>query len=319
MRIPTLVLTLASLIFLGIFTQSCSNEELFDNRSFDIESKISSSEMGIDDFKNWFNSQQIEIGFVEKDRIDWDNAEIKLMPDGKSTKVSFAIYQCKNSSGNDSIRELHIAYVRNIFMGGVMAFSFNSKKRAYVEQYDLKGQLEREWMYYAPKQVFSLLKIYPNGASQVRLKLRSEDEGCPGETEKPNSATPSTIDGNPNSEAYNCHYYVWGPYQETGDPLFDEACIEPGYPKWNNWPIIAGSGWSEVSTPQVGDRWVSFTDDIVNGENLPWHSAKIIEVTNGKVTKVEAKCGYGGIWTYDPECDKYVGYTTNMLKYYREQ
>jgi len=87
MRIPTLVLTLASLIFLGIFTQSCSNEELFDNRSFDIESKISSSEMGIDDFKNWFNSQQIEIGFVEKDRLNWDNAEIKLMPDGKTRKL----------------------------------------------------------------------------------------------------------------------------------------------------------------------------------------------------------------------------------------
>ena len=91
-----------------------------------------------------------------------------------------------------------------------MAFSFNSKKRAYVEQYDLKGQLEREWMYYAPKQVFSLLKIYPDGASQVRLKLRSEDDGYPGETEKPNSTTPYTIDGNPNSEAYICHYLYGG-------------------------------------------------------------------------------------------------------------
>jgi hypothetical protein len=307
-RIFRVGIALLSLVVASVFMQGCSSSE--EEANF-----IDHSELETADFRNWFNSQQIESGLVEKNGLNWDNAEIKLMPDGKSKKVTFIIYQGENSLGNDSIRELHIAYVRNSFMGGIMAFSYSSKVRARVEQYDLKDQLEREWAYYVPKQVFSLLKIYPNRGSIVRLKLGSENDGCPGEIEIANSATPYiNNDGTSNPDAFNCHAYIWGPLQPT-DPNYAIA-NEPGYPLWNNWPNIADSGWSEVSTPQVGDRWVSFTDDIVNGENLPWHSARVVEVINGKVTKVEAKCGDGGIWIYDPECNKYVGYTTNILKYY---
>jgi len=236
------------------------------------------------------------------------------MPDGKSTKVTFVIYQGKNSLGNDSIRELHIAYVRNIFMGGVMAFSFNSKERARVEQYDFKDRLEREWEYYEPRQVFSLLKIYSIERGQIRLKTRSEDDGqpCTFEADSTTSTPLHFENGDPNPEAYNCHTYIWGKPKDT-DPFFDKTL-----PNWNNWPDIAGSGWSEVSAPQVGDRWVSFTHDIIYGENLPWHSAEIVEVIDGVITKVRAKCGDAEIRIYDPDCDDYVGYFTNILKYYRE-
>lgn len=45
---------------------------------------------------------------------------------------------------------------------------------------------------------------------------------------------------------------------------------------------------------------------------------KKVKFANGVVTKVRAKCGDAEIRIYDPECDDYVGYFTNILKYYRE-
>ena len=320
--VVTLMLTLASILLWGISTQSCSNEQLFDDNSFKSDENISEivgiTEVGIGDFKNWFNLQQIKSGLVEKKNLDLDSTEIKLMPDGKSKKITFIIYQGKNSLGNDSVRELHIAYVGNNFIGGIMAFSFNGKERALVDQYDFKDRLEREWEYYAPRKVFSLLKIYSIGRGQIRLKTRSEDDGQPCTFEvEPNTSTPLYFEnGDPNPDAYNCHTYIWGPPQPS-DPYYN-ITHDSIRPSWNNYPNIAGSGWSEVSTPQVGDRWVSFTHDIVFGENLPWHSAEIVEVIDGDVTKVRAKCGDAEIRIYDPDCDDYVGYFTNILKYYRE-
>lgn len=317
-RITTLVLTLASLIFLGIFTQSCSNEELFDSRSFDIENGTSNiSEIGIGDFKNWFNSQQIESELVEKKKLDWDNAEIKLMPDGKSTKVTFTIYQGRNSSGNDSIRELHIAYVGNSFMGGIMAFSYNSKKSARVDYYNLSGRLLQEWAYYAPKQVYSLLKIYPNEGSLVRLKSSTEeDDPCTFDVDS-NSRTPYYINGIANSNASNCHTHVFGVSQPT-DPMYSDS-FNPNFPLCNNYPNIDPSVYSEVSTPQVGDIWVSFGKTTLLGNDTRIHSAFVKEVIDGKITKVEGKCGEDEVKIYDPDCGQYLHYKTDRIKYYREQ
>ncbi len=313
-RITTLVLTLASLIFLGIFTQSCSNEELFDSRSFDIENGTSNiSEIGIGDFKNWFNSQQIESELVEKNKLNWDNAEIKLLRDGQSLEISFEIYKGKNLLGNDSIRELHLAYVGNSFMGGIMAYSFYSRERAFVDFYNLSDQLFLEGMYYEPNQVYSILKAYSVERTNVRLKSGSEDDPCPSDDE-PNSATPMVNEDNTiNPQAYNCHYWVWG----AGTSVESNPCYEPGYPKWNNCPNISGSGWSEVSTPQVGDRWVSYANLIGVGV-VAYHSAIVEEVIDGKITKLKAKMGQGPISTYDPDCPKFAGYNTNAIKYYRE-
>jgi hypothetical protein len=67
---------------------------------------------------------------------------------------------------------------------------------------------------------------------------------------------------------------------------------------------------------QLGDRWVSYGNDPGMGY-VPIHSAIVMEVTNGVVTKVKAKCGYGNICTYNPNCSTFNGYMTNDVRYYR--
>jgi hypothetical protein len=257
-RIFSLVMVLASVIAVGIFMQSCSSER--EEISFDY------SELEITDFKNWLKSQEITNEFIGDQELNWDNVKMKPMPDGGSTQVSFEIYNGENSLGNDSIRELQIAYVKNSFVGGVKIFSFYDKENAHVKCYSLSGQILEEGIYYAP-----------------------------------------------NPAAYNCHAYVWGTLSSNA------PCYNPNYPQWNNCPNISGSGYSQVSMPQAGDRWVSY-GSVSGWGYVPVHSAIVVEVTNGQVTKVRAKCGEQGIYIYNPNCDAplFASYKTNDIKYYRK-
>ncbi|MDR1582979.1 MAG: hypothetical protein LBS55_06935 [Prevotellaceae bacterium] len=67
-------------------------------------------------------------------------------------------------------------------------------------------------------------------------------------------------------------------------------------------------------TPQVGDRWVSYFY-VSNFGDVALHGAIVVEVTNGQVTKVRAKCGHQGIYTYDPACNEplFAAYMTIRL------
>ncbi|GHT78181.1 hypothetical protein FACS189464_1180 [Bacteroidia bacterium] len=127
-----------------------------------------------------------------------------------------------------------------------------------------------------------------------------------------NSATPRKINGVDNPNAYNCHAYVWGTLSSNN------SCYIPSQPSWNDCLNISGSGYSQVSgPPQIGNRWVSY--GYVSGWGYTAiHSAYVTGVTNGYVTRVEAKCGDGGIYIYDPDCSAFSSYKTNDVRYYRQ-
>ena len=292
------------LVILGILAHGCSNEGEYD----DIALTNESNKVEITDFKNWLKSQKSAKGFTGKQELDWNNAEITTMRDGESKQVSFEIYKGKNSIGNDSIRELHIAYVKNSFIGGVKVYSFSSDKEyAKTQYYNLSGQILEEGMYYAPKQLHMLVERYSIEGTQVRLKSGNEDPCDSKQLISP--ATPLYINGLPNSVAYNCHAYVWG----TLTPL--SPCYDPLHPRWNDYPDI--TGFTQVNgTPQYGDRWISY--GYVSGYGYTAvHSAYVREVVNGKVTKLEAKCGEWGVYIYDPDCSEFALYITSDIKYYR--
>jgi hypothetical protein len=298
------------MIFTGCFMTGCQQEDPI----VDVIGNTDNSSLEIADFKNWFNSQGIVSEFTGKQEPDWNKAELKLLPDGKCLEVSIEIYKGKNTLGNDSIRKLLIANVKNSFTGGVKVFSFYNEENADTKYYSLSGQILEEGEYYAPKQLYVLLKRYTDeeGRGIVRLKIGNEsnDDPCQSVGIVPGSATPKYINGFTNPNAYNCHTYVWGTLS-SNDP-----CYNPTTPLWNNCPNIAGSGYSQVSTPQVDDRWVSY-GYVSNRGYVPIHSAIVIEVKNGKVTKLLAKCGYGEIRLYDPDCPDYEEYMTDDVKYYR--
>jgi hypothetical protein len=285
----------------------CQKEETIE----DIIENTDNSSLEIVDFRNWFHSQEIVSEFIGKQEPDWSKAELKILPDSyNSLQVSIEIYKGKNSLGNDSIRELQIAYVKNSFTGGVKVLSCYDQENAYAKYYSLGGQILEEGVYYAPKQQYILLKRYTIEGSHIRLKSGSEsNDPCNGTQVYTNSATPYAN----NSDAYNCHAYVWG-YLSPNDP-----CYLSDHPYWNNCPDIAGSGYSQVSTPHVGDRWVSY-GSVSGWGYVPVHSAIVKEVVNGHVTKVEAKCGEQGIYIYNPDCNAplFASYKTNDIKYYRK-
>ena len=302
---------------LFIFLHGCSSEEEFDN----ITTKVSKVEIA--DFKNWFNSQEIKNGFVNKKDVNWNNVEIEMMPDGETPKVSFEIYKGKNSFGNDSIRELQIVYVGNSYVGGVNVYSFESENEySNLKYYSLNGRILHEGMYYAPNQQYILLKKYEVEVRIVRLKNGVEyNTNCNGTVQLlPDTPIEYNIFGNPkknsvaNQNAYNCHTAVWGP-PSPNDPHYNDRL-----PGWNNNPNISGSGWTERSSPQVGDRWVSYGYVPGYGNNAPVHSAIVLEVTNGKVTKLQAKMGEKGVMNYHPDCDAplIANNNTGNIKYYRQ-
>ena len=303
-RISFSTIVIAVIAALVVFLHGCSKEE------DEINNKVE-----IADFKSWLNSQEITNGFIEKQKLNWSTAEIKLMRDGKTKHVLFEIYKDKNSLGNDSIRELQIAYVNNSFIGTLKVFSFYNTENAHAKFYNLCGQILEEGIYYAPKQLYSLQNRYIIEDSKVRLKSGNVESNnpCDGTQMYTNSATPLIVNGAPNPNAYNCHTYAWGALS-TNDP-----CYNPTYPQWNNCPNPSTLGYTQVSgTPQVGDKCISYGYDPNWGNNAPIHSAIVKEVNNGKVTKVEAKCGEQGIYIYNPDCDAFSSYKTSNIKCYRK-
>jgi hypothetical protein len=299
---------------LGIFMQSCSRYDYVDDIP---EHSMDGANLKVADFKTWFKSQTIASEFVGTQEPDWDNAEITTMPDGKTLHVSIEIYKGKNSVGNDSVRKLQIAAVENGFTGGVKVFSFYNSEYAHSNYYSLTGRILEEGRYYAPNQVDMLLKRYTIEWLQVRLKDGTEaDDLCSDTVWVPNSATPlENSDGSANSAAYNCHYYAWSSI--TGNNS-GPGCSVPGSPNWYNSPNIYGSGYSAESIPQVGDIWVSYGYVSGLGAGAAVHSAVVKEVVNGKVTKVQAKCGQDGICTYNPDCSEFGQYKTGNIQYFRK-
>ncbi|MDR0603176.1 MAG: hypothetical protein LBG80_02590 [Bacteroidales bacterium] len=302
-----------------VFFNSCNKEDYNVAGNDDVIENTNNSSLEVRDFKNWFESQNVTKGLIGDQEPDWGKAELKILPDGyNSLLVSIEIYKGKNSLGNDSIRELQIMNVKNEFIGGVQVFSFFKEESAHTKYYNFDGQILEEGIYYTPKQLYILLKEYTYIVKQSPVRLKSgnesDDDPCADTVVLSGTATPQTIFNETtqmydfNLEAYNCHAYVWGQN--------DTCNISPDLPLWNNCPDIASSGYSEVSTPQVGDRWVSYKT-YSNGYR-PCHSAFVEEVVNEKVTKVKAKCAEAEIKIYNPNCSKFAGYLGEEVKYYRK-
>ena len=295
---------------LGLFLHGCNRDEEFGYIT------TNASKVEIADFENWLNSQEITNGFIGKQKLNWDDAELKIMPDSITLQVSIEIFKGKNSAGNDSITKLHVAHVNNTFIGGVKIFSFYDKENAHAKYYSLTGQKLDEGMYYEPKQLYISLIKYTTERGIVRLKTGVEsNDPCEGTQMYTNSATPLMINGAPNPAAYNCHTYAWGTLATNG------PCYNPTYPQWNNCPNPSALGYSQVNgTPKVGDKCISYGYDPFWGNNSPIHSAIVKEVKNGKITKVEAKCGEQGIYIYNPDCDAplFSSYKTDDIRCYRK-
>jgi hypothetical protein len=191
------------MIFTGCFMTGCQQEDPI----VDAIENTDNSSLEIADFKNWFNSQGIVSEFTGKQEPDWSKAELKLLPDGyNSLQVSIEIYKGKNSLGNDSIRELQIANVKNSFIGGIKVFSFYNNDNARVKYYGLSGRILEEGEYYAPKKLYTLLKRYTAEGSQVRLKTGNESNNNPCDDTQGYNNTATPYENNP--YAYNCHAYV---------------------------------------------------------------------------------------------------------------
>ena len=296
------------------FVPSCNQDE--EERVFDYKGEIT-------DFRRWYEAQKVANIYFDKQTPNWEKAELSIMPDGVTPKVSIELYKGNNSFGNDSIIELQIVYLENSYVGSVKLYSFEpDNEYANLKYYGLNGRLLQEGMYYAPNKQFILLNQYEVVERRVRLKDGTEyNSNCNGTVQLlPDTPIEYNIFGNPkknsdaNQNAYNCHSAVWGP-PSSSDPHYNSRI-----PLWNNNPNISGSGWTERSTPQVGDRWVSYGYAPGYGNNAPIHSAIVLEVTNGKVTKLQAKMGEKGVINYDPDCDAplIANYNTGNIKYYRK-
>ncbi|WP_410222268.1 hypothetical protein [Pedobacter sp.] len=95
-----------------------------------------------------------------------------------------------------------------------------------------------------------------------------------------------------NIEAFNCHYYAFGPVYAT-------ATLEH-YPKWVTEMQLTSKNWNQVTgNVQVGDRVTYYKN--TNGQ-VEWvHSAIVIEVdTDGYATKVSSKMGTYQILEHHP-------------------
>jgi hypothetical protein len=284
---------LACVISAGIFTQSCSTDSIFEIDNDPLASRTDRFDITVSDFKNWFVSQTISSDFIGSQEPNWDNAEVKTMPDGKTQFVSIEIYKGENSAGSDSIRKLQIAFLQDDFTGGIKVYSYYNSEYASTNYYSLTGDLLEEGIYYPQNQTDVLLKRHTFESTQVRLKSGSEsNDPCAGTTWLPNTATP---------------------YSNSDGP----GCTVPGRPNWYNCPNISGSGLNETIIPLVGDRCVSYGYISGFGAVGAVHSAIVKETVNGRVTKVEAKCGEAGICIYNPDCPTFSSYKTSDIRYYR--
>jgi hypothetical protein len=314
-----------------LFT-SCNREDYEIIENDDVIENTDNSSLGVRDFKNWFESQKVAKDLIGDQELNWSNAELKTMRDGKTLQVSIEIYKGENSLGNDSIRELVIAKVKDGFIGNVKVLSFHDREYAHAKYYSLSGRILEEGEYYSPKQLYMSLKRYTVEEREIEMRIvrlksgtaGTESNPCADTIVEPNSATPLYIDGNYNIDAYNYHTYVWGkPNANNSYVYFSE------YPNWNEYPKISSSDYSEINLTQirVDDIWVSYGYHSVYGDDTPIHSAFIKEVKDGKITKLNAKCGAEGIYTYNPDCDvpMFASYIRDdngnecTVKYYRKK
>lgn len=98
--------------------------------------------------------------------------------------------------------------------------------------------------------------------------------------------------GNANSNAYNCHFYAWGPSDGGNNPEF---------PSWSQTPNTDGYHSLDFSDPnQVGDRVVYYGVD-ENGNVYATHSGIVTGVDeNGMATQITSKWGQMGLYEHAP-------------------
>ncbi len=120
------------------------------------------------------------------------------------------------------------------------------------------------------------------------------ENGYQGDPPDPLSPATPLLDANgqPNSDAYNCHYYAWGASANGNDPT---------YPHWSQTPNTSGYHSLDYSAQnQIGDRIVYYGVN-AQGDVYATHSGIVTGVdSNGMATEITSKWGQMGVYEHAP-------------------
>lgn len=281
-----------SLFFLT-YLVSCSSDSI-GNENIITQNSV------VDEASKFYAQQTLDNSTTLTEEPNWGNAVVSKTTDG-SPLVTVQVYKGENSKGLDSIQEIQFVQRQsgNIILLRTLS-SFN-KDIAKVELSTLKGRLLEDGMLYIPKNRYFTIKVYYRiGNNNKTLRKVGEEDGC-WSSEVEGSGTPLlNPDGTVNTNAYNCHQYAWG------DPSPNDPHYYPQLPHWRDYPPDPTTlGYTQTSTPSVGDRIIVYGIDIY-GNYSGIHSAIVTSIDGGTVI-VTGKNGVDPITTCPINCMKYSG------------
>lgn len=282
-----------------LFLHSCNKDPELINEYGDLPAEVATA-------ARWFDGTVDQGKFIGPDHLNWKEASIGKDIKGQSL-ITLQIYQGSNSNGQDSTRQLLIVKSKQgVLKGYIRHISAQNEHIADAATYSLYGRKLNEGVWFVKSAKYSLLKVY--GGEKRFVLMGWEEVPFDPFTHPQEEIGPATDmyfpGGIPNTEAYNCHYYAWGP--SSGIP--QDLGYVPGFPKWNDYPNPEANGYSPVSsgTPsKVGDR-VIYNQDTGNGYDYPLHSGIVTGVDEqGRVTEVTSKWGKGPLVKHHPADSPY--------------
>lgn len=110
--------------------------------------------------------------------------------------------------------------------------------------------------------------------------------------------------GNPNTDAYNCHSYAW--CNSLGDPKdpANQNLVKYGITKWDNDPTNNTGGYTPLQFDDpnhLGDRVIYYAWNKQSGKVEPTHSAIVTKVDKqGNTILVESKWGQAPRYQHHP-------------------
>lgn len=279
---------------IAMLLHSCKNELDFGDQHEGLPSEIAEA-------ARWYDGEIGQTSFIGSENLKWGDAKVSKDVKGQSL-VTLPIYVGTNKNGQDSTRQLLILKNKQgVFKGAVRHLSVQNEYIADATTYSLNGRKLEEGVWFVKSDQYSILKIY---SGEKRFVLMGWEEVPYDPFLHPTSilgpATPfEDENGFANPDAYNCHFYAWGPALAIPqDPGY-----VPGYPKWNNNPSPERLGYHNVpaSDPiKVGDRVIYYQDTGI-GDGYPIHSGIVTGVDeNGRATEVTSKWGDGPLKKHHP-------------------
>lgn len=294
----TKLILFVSLFFL-IYLVSCTSNSI-ENEDIQTQNSI------VDEALRFYAQQTLDNSTILTEEPNWGNAVVSKTTDG-SPLVTVQVYKGENNKGLDSIQEIQFVQRKS---GNIMLLrtlsSFN-KDIAKVEFFTLKGRLLEDGMLYIPKNRYSTIKVYYRiGSNNKTIRRAGAEDGCSPSIVEGSGTPIFNPDGSYNTNAYNCHQYVWG------DPSPNDPNYYPFLPHWRDYaPDPTKLGYSVTSTPSVGDRIIIYGTDIL-GNYSGIHSA-IVTCIDGGTVMVTGKDSDGPIKITEINN---TGYSGNIVIYH---